>query len=88
LLLLEVWYRDDAADTIEEISSVFSNLNALVAASKDMQPVKLCSNKILQLLTGVQVAQVDMYNGFKTVILLAVISVIIIVYRPALPSVL
>ena len=43
-----------------------------------MQDVKLCSNKILQLLTGVRLAQVDMYNGCKTVILLAVICVIII----------
>jgi len=29
-----------------------SNPNALVAISKGMRPVKLCSNKILQFLTG------------------------------------
>ena len=40
-------YGDGTGNTIEENSSIFSNLNALVAISKDIQAVKLCFNKIL-----------------------------------------
>jgi len=40
-------------------------MNALVAISKGMQAVKLCTNKILQFLT---VADFDLYNGHKMVV--------------------
>jgi len=48
------WYTNGASNTVEEnsSSSVFPNLNVLVAVSKGMRAVKLCSNKILQFLTG------------------------------------
>jgi len=46
------WYRDGAGNTVEENSGVFSSQNVLVAVSKGMWVVKLCSNKILQFLTG------------------------------------
>ena len=36
--------------TVEEYSSVFSN--AVVSVSKSMRAVKLCTNEILQFLTG------------------------------------
>jgi len=41
-------------NTVEENSSVFSvpNLNVLVAVSKGMLAVKLCTNRSLQFLTG------------------------------------
>ena len=57
--------RDSVDITVEENSSVFvatsafgsafglGNPNALVATSKGMQAVKLYTNKIFQLLTGV-----------------------------------
>jgi len=44
------WYRDSVDNTVEENSSVFSN--ALVSVSKGMRAVKLCTNKILQFVTG------------------------------------
>jgi len=51
-----VWirYRDSVDNTVEENYSVFSLtwMNALVAISKGMRAVKLCTNKILQFLTG------------------------------------
>ena len=40
---------------------LFPSSNALVAVSKGMQAVKLCTNKILQ---------VDLYDGRKTVVVL------------------
>jgi len=39
-------------NTIEENSHLLPNLNALDAISKGMQPVKLCSDKFLNFLTG------------------------------------
>jgi len=45
-------YRDSVDNTAEENSSVIPNLNALVAASNDIRAVKLCTNKMLQFLTG------------------------------------
>jgi len=35
-----------------ELQRLLSNLNALVAVSKGMRAVKLCTSKILQFLTG------------------------------------
>ena len=35
-----------------ELQHLLPNLNVLVAVSKGMRAVKLCSNKILQFLTG------------------------------------
>jgi len=47
-------YGDSVDNTAEENSSIFSpNPNALVAVSKGMRAAKkLCTNKILQFLTG------------------------------------
>jgi len=45
-----------------------SNPNAPAAISKGMRAVKLCSNKILQFLTGCLLTQVVLYNGRKTVV--------------------
>ena len=39
-------------DSAVENSSLLRNPNALVAVSKGMWAVKLCTNKILQFLTG------------------------------------
>jgi len=39
-------------NTVEDHSSILPNPNALVAVSKGMHTVKLCTNKILQFLTG------------------------------------
>jgi len=49
------------------IPPLLSNLNVLIAFSKGMWAVKLCSNKILQFLTGVQVV---VYNGCEPVIVI------------------
>jgi len=46
--------------------------NAIVAVSKGMQAVKVCSNKMLQFLTGVPANQVVLYNGCKMVIVVVV----------------
>jgi len=43
-------HGDDAGNTVEE--RLLSNANELVAISKGLRAVKLCSNKILQFLTG------------------------------------
>jgi len=40
-----------------------------------MQAVKLCTNKILQLLTGGRLMQVDLYNGHKMVVVVVVVVV-------------
>jgi len=48
LLLLFIRQRDSVDSTVEENFSVF----ILVAVSKSMRAVKLCTNKILQFLTG------------------------------------
>ena len=45
--------EEESGNTAEENSSIFSNPNALAIISKGMWTVKLCSNKILQFLTGV-----------------------------------
>jgi len=46
--------RDSAGDTTEENSNIFSVIpNVLVAISKVMHAVKLCSNKVLHFLNGV-----------------------------------
>jgi len=47
-------YRDSVDNTVEENSNVFSliGMRAPVAVSKGTQAVKLCTNKILQFLTG------------------------------------
>jgi len=39
-------------NTVGEIQHLLDNPNALVTISKGMQAVKLCTNNILQLLTG------------------------------------
>jgi len=47
------WYRDSVDNTVEENFGIFlPNLNALVAVSNSTRAVKLCTNKILQFLTG------------------------------------
>ena len=46
-------YGKGVDNAVDEISNIFSHLNALAAIIKDMRAVKLCSNKILQFLTGV-----------------------------------
>jgi len=43
-------------------------MNVLVAISKDVQAVKLYSNRILQFLAGCQLTHIDIYNGRKTVL--------------------
>jgi len=47
-------YRDGADNTVEagELQRFLPNPNALVAVSKGMRAVKLCTNKLLQFLTG------------------------------------
>ena len=50
-----------------ELQRLLSNLNALVAVSKGMRPVKLCTHKILQLEVPVN-RQVDLYSGRKLVV--------------------
>jgi len=45
-------YGDSVDNTVEENYSVFLNPNALVADSKGMRAVKLCTKEILQFLTG------------------------------------
>ena len=49
LLLTYARYRDSVHIAVERL---LANLNALVAVSKGMQAVKLCTNSILQFLTG------------------------------------
>jgi len=39
------WYGDGAGNTVEENYRLLPNLNALVAISKGMWAVKLCSTK-------------------------------------------
>ena len=45
-------YRDSVDNTVEKNSSVLSHPNVPVAITKGVQAVKLCTNKILQFLTG------------------------------------
>jgi len=47
-----VWYRISAGSTVENASIFFSNLNAVVTVSKGLRGVKLCSNRVVQFLTG------------------------------------
>ena len=45
-------YGDSADNAVDENSSVFSLIEALVALSKGMRAGRLCTNKILQFLAG------------------------------------
>jgi len=45
-------HGDRVDNTIDELQHLVPSPNALVAASKGMWAVKLCTNKILQFLTG------------------------------------
>jgi len=46
-------YRDSLDNTqLKRTQASLPNLNALVAVSKGMRAVKLCTNKILHFLTG------------------------------------
>jgi len=51
-------------NTAGEFQHFLPNPNVLVAISKGMQAVKLCTNKILQWRCWLM--QVDLYNGCKT----------------------
>jgi len=52
------------------------NPNALVAVSKGMRAVKLCTNKILQVLNWrCWLTQVDLHNGRKMVVAVVVRNV-------------
>jgi len=60
----------ESVDKTVENSSVFSlTQNVLVAVSKGMRAVKLCTNKILAVLNWrCRLMQVDLYNGSKMVV--------------------
>ena len=59
-------YGDDVGDIVAENSGVFSVIQiTLVTVSKGILALKLCSDKILQFLTRVQLMQV---NGYKMVV--------------------
>ena len=56
-----------------ELQRLIPDPNALVAVSKGMRAVKLCTNKILQVLNWrCRLTQVDLYNGRKTVVVVVV----------------
>jgi len=57
-------------NTVKQNSSI--NPNAPVAASKGMWAVKFCSNKILILASGCHLTQIDVYDGQKIVVAVAV----------------
>jgi len=57
-----------------ELQRLIPDPNALVAVSKGMRAVKLCTNKILQVLNwSCRLTQVDLYNGRKTVVVVVVV---------------
>ena len=89
IYLLATWrrrhshlYRREAGtrfsdpERIQVWGDLVSCLHALVAVSTGMRAVKLCTNKILQFLTGGAgyVAQVALYNGCK--------MAVVVVYMP------
>ena len=75
------WYGDDAGTPLRTLANV-SNLNALVAVSKGMWAVKLCSSKILQFLTeGAGLTQVVLYNGCKMLVEVVVVVVVVVVIK-------
>jgi len=53
VILAILRYRDSVDDTVEENSSVFSLIGMhWLPSAQAMRAVKLCTNKILQFLTG------------------------------------
>jgi len=70
LQLVKAWYRDCVGKTAEN-SSIFCIIPLiLLAVSKDMQAVKLCSSEIVQYLTwGCQLTQVDCIMVIKRLLL-------------------
>jgi len=51
--LYTTWYRDGVGNTTEENSSIFSLIWMLyLPSAKGMRAVKLCSDKIIESLTG------------------------------------
>jgi len=62
---------------IQELRHLLHNPNVLIAISKGMRTVQLCTNKILQFLTRrCQLMQIDLYDGHKRVVAVVVSSVI------------
>jgi len=65
----------------EELQHLLPNPSVLVAVSKGVQAVKLCSNKILQFLIGVPANAGCLYNGHKIVVVVVPVVVVVAVVK-------
>jgi len=75
------WYGDNVHKLLKR---TLANPNALAAVSKGMRAVKLCTNKILQFLKWrCRLMQVDLYNGYKMVVVVLLSIHVVISFKPA-----